>query len=73
MIAAQTSTSASAGASGSALGVHPWLDEQGHASATRAGIWMANIILMAGGSATTAFYCAHEVAKDIESNPSKFK
>ena len=55
------------------VGRHPWVNEAGKVDAAKAGTWMANIILMAGGSPKTAFACALEVATDITDNPAKFK
>lgn len=55
------------------VGRHPWVNESGKVDAAKAGTWIANMILMAGGSAKTAFACALEVATDITDNPAKFK
>ncbi len=55
------------------VGRHPWVNDAGKVDAAKAGTWMANIILMAGGSPKTAFACALEVVTDITDNPSKFK
>jgi hypothetical protein len=55
------------------VGRHPWVNEAGIVDAAKAGTWVANIILMAGGSPKTAFACALEVATDITDNPAKFK
>lgn len=55
------------------VGRHPWVNEAGKVDAAKAGTWMANIILMAGGSPKTAFACALEVVTDITDNPAKFK
>ena len=55
------------------VGRHPWVNEAGKVDAAKAGTWIANMILMAGGSAKTAFTCALEVATDITDNPAKFK
>ncbi len=57
----------------SRVGAHPWMDETGHISAKLAGVWMANMILMAGGAPERAFRCATYVAEDIAFNPDKFR
>ena len=55
------------------VGRHPWVNEAGKVDAAKAGTWVANIILMAGGPPNTAFACALEVSNDIIDNPGKFK
>ncbi len=50
---------------------HPWFSK-GKIDARKAGTWTANLILTAGGAASTAFECAAMIARDIESNPEKF-
>ena len=55
------------------VGRHPWFNERGEIDSAVAGTWMANLILMAGGTPWRAFACAAEVARDIQSNPDKFR
>lgn len=55
------------------VGRHPWVNSAGQVDAAKAGTWVANIILMAGGASKTAFACALAVVTDIADNPGKFK
>lgn len=56
----------------SRVGAHPWADADGFISPREAGTWIANMILTAGGTPSTAFECARLVAEDIERQPEKF-
>lgn len=54
------------------VGRHPWEDDQGRICPRTAGTWLANMILTAGGTPSTAFACAKLLSEEIENHPAKF-
>lgn len=54
------------------VGRHPWENDQGNICPRVAGTWIANMILTAGGSASTAFACAQLLSEEIEKHSAKF-
>lgn len=55
------------------VGRHMWADDEGNVTAKSAAAAVANMILTAGGSAGTAFYCAHQIALDFEAREKQSK
>lgn len=47
---------------------HPWYDHTGTLSPALAGVWIAQLVLMAGGTPSNAFHVAKLIAADIEAD-----
>lgn len=60
-------------AAGSPVGRHPFYGPDGRPDARVAATWLCNLILMAGGTTSTAFECGKLLALEIEQTPEKFR